>query len=116
MKFFRKATKIKIFRNGRSCTVWSSNPALVSVLKKALEKVGYICFDGVRNTVIIANTERFLPATYFITEVREALNKAGFRSASPEWASARCDMPELNGAFSNVIRSLEAGKTAIACA
>jgi hypothetical protein len=116
VKFFREATKIRIFRNGRSCTVWSSNPALVSVLKKTLEKVGYICYDGVRNTVIITNTERFLPAAFFITEVREALNKAGFTSANPEWASARCDTPELNGAFSNIIRSLEAGKTAVACA
>ncbi len=62
MKFFREATKIRIFRNGRSCTVWSSNPALVSVLKKTLEKVGYICYDGVRNTLSLRiQKDSFLP-------------------------------------------------------
>ncbi len=116
MRFFRGATKIRIFRNDRSCTVWASNPALVEDLKDTLKKTGYECRTTTdRNTILVINTERYLPASFFITEVREALKAAGFMSR-PEWGSARCDQPELNGAFSNVVRSLEITKTAIACA
>jgi len=120
--FFKSATKVNLFKVGRNIGVTSSNSSLLGSIEKTLKTVGFVCnVNADTKTIIVTNTERFLPPVYFLTEVKEAIIKSGYtlrRGAriAADFETARLDSPELNGSFSNVLRSLEANKTAIACA
>ncbi len=119
--FFNNATRIFIDKAGRNMIVRSSNPELIGNIEKTLKRIGFVCNTDGGSAITVTNTERYLPPVFFMTEVKEALLKSGYtlgRGArvAADFNSAQCDSPELNGAFSNIIRSLEVGKTATACA
>jgi len=110
--FFRSATKINLLKSGRNIIVNSSNPALLNNIAKALQRIGYVCnTDNNAKTITVANTERFLPASFFMTEVKEALLKSGFRlrrgaHIMADWKGANVESePTTAGSYHNYERS-----------
>src|SRR5208282_4706655 len=106
--FFSNATRIFIDKSGRNMIVRSSNPALLGNIEKTLKRIGFVT-NGDAQKITVTNTERYLPAAFFMTEVKEALLKSGYtfrRGArvAADFKSAECDAPERNGAFANIIK------------